>query len=141
MRSPGKTVYRKVPRVRIPPSPQKIVGYNLNMEIIKTQSFELAILSRGDKNSEKLALILPGRLDTKDYVSCVSHADYLASKGYFAITFDPPGTWESSGTTELFTTTNYIKAVNELIAHFGDKPTLLVGHRSKHCVGTDTQDL
>ncbi len=98
------------------------------MEIIKTDSFELAILFRGDKNADKLALILPGRLDTKDYVSCVSHADYLASKGYFAVSFDPPGTWESPGTTELFTTTNYIKAVNELIAHFGDRPTLLMGH-------------
>lgn len=98
------------------------------MNIIKTKSFELAILSRGDKNSEKLAVLLPGRLDTKDYVNFVSHADYLANKGFFVIAFDPPGTWDSPGEINLYTTTNYIKAVNELIDYFGNKPTLLLGH-------------
>ena len=42
--------------------------------------------------------------------------------------FDPPGTWDSPGGIELFTTTNYIKAVSELIEQFGNKPTLLLGH-------------
>lgn len=98
------------------------------MNIIKIKSFELATFFRGDKNSEKLAILLPGRLDTKDYAHLVSHADYLAGQGFFVIAFDPPGTWESGGGTNLFTTTNYIKAVNELIEYFGNKPTLLLGH-------------
>lgn len=98
------------------------------MEIVKTKSFELATISRGDKNAARLALLLPGRLDTKDYLSFVSHAEYLAARGFFAVAFDPPGTWDSPGGVELFTTTNYIKAVNELIEYFGNKPTLLVGH-------------
>lgn len=52
----------------------------------------------------------------------------LARKGFFAVSFDPPGTWESRGSIDLFSTTNYIKAVNELIEYYGNKPTLLMGH-------------
>jgi len=98
------------------------------MNIIKTKSFELAINTKGNKNSEKVAILLPGRLDTKDYANFVSHLDYLANKGFYVIAFDPPGTWESPGGIELFTTTNYLKAVNELIEYFGNKPTILLGH-------------
>lgn len=97
-------------------------------KIIKTKSFELAVLARGDENAKKLALLLPGRLDTKDYACFPSHADYLAEHGFYAVAFDPPGTWESPGDLDLYTTTNYIKAVNELIEYFGNKPTLLMGH-------------
>lgn len=98
------------------------------MSIVKTKSFELAVVSRGDKDSAKLALLLPGRLDTKDYINFISHAEYLAGLGFFAVSFDPPGTWESPGAISLFTTTNYIMAANELIEYFGNKPTLLLGH-------------
>lgn len=97
------------------------------MKTIKTPSFELAVYAKGNPDSEKLALVLPGRLDSKNYASMTSHVDFLANRGYFALSFDPPGSWESAGTTEDYTTTNYIKAVNELIANF-NKPTLLVGH-------------
>jgi pimeloyl-ACP methyl ester carboxylesterase len=97
-------------------------------EIIKTKSFELAVLARGDRNAKKLALLLPGRLDTKDYACFSSHADYLAKHGFYAVAFDPPGTWESPGSIGLYTTTIYIQAVNELIEYFGSRPTLLIGH-------------
>ncbi|MFA4907412.1 MAG: alpha/beta hydrolase, partial [archaeon] len=83
---------------------------------------------RGEPGAKKLALLLPGRLDTKDYPHMRSHVDYLAAKGYFALSFDPPGTWESPGNIEIYTMTNYLKAINELIAHFGNKPTVLMGH-------------
>ncbi|MGE5041306.1 MAG: alpha/beta hydrolase family protein [Candidatus Levyibacteriota bacterium] len=98
------------------------------MEIIKTTSFELATISAGDKNSGRFALVLPGRLDTKDYEVFRKHIDFLATLGFYALSFDPPGTWESPGDTSLFTTTNYIKAVDELIAYFGNRPTFLMGH-------------
>lgn len=94
---------------------------------MKTKSFDLAVYQEGNKQAEKLALVLPGRLDSKDYVSMTSLVDYLADRGFLALSFDPPGSWESPGTPEDYTTTNYIKAVNELIALF-DKPTFLVGH-------------
>lgn len=98
------------------------------MNLIKTKSFELAVNTRGKKDSYKIAIVLPGRLDTKDYASFDSHIEFLSHKGFFAISFDPPGTWDSPGGIKLFTTTNYIKAANELIEYFGNKPTLLMGH-------------
>ena len=98
------------------------------MNIIKTKSFELAIYAKGDLNADKLAIVVPGRLDTKDYIHNTSLVDSLATKGFYALSFDPPGTWESPGSIELLTTTNYLKAINELIEHFDNKPTLLLGH-------------
>jgi pimeloyl-ACP methyl ester carboxylesterase len=98
------------------------------MSIIRTKSFELALYQKGDSNSSKLAIIVPGRLDTKDYIHNTSLVDFLGQRGYFALSFDPPGTWESPGNIELYTTTNCLKAVDELIEYFGSKPTLLAGH-------------
>jgi len=98
------------------------------MTLVKTKSFELAIYKKGDQNSPKLAIIIPGRLDTKDYAHNTSLVDYLGTQGYFALSFDPPGTWESPGNIELYTTTNLLKAVDELIEYYGNKPTLLAGH-------------
>lgn len=83
---------------------------------------------QGNTNAEKLALVLPGKLDTKDYPHMRSHVDFLAKKGYLALSFDPPGTWESPGDIALYTTSNYLNAINELIEHFGNRPTLVVGH-------------
>lgn len=98
------------------------------MKIIKTKSFELATNTQGDEKSEKIAILLPGRLDTKDYACFNNHAEYLTKHGFFVVSFDPPGTWDSPGGIGLFTTTYYIKAVNELIEYFGNKPTFLLGH-------------
>lgn len=96
--------------------------------MLKTPSFKLGIYENGSKDSGKLALVLPGRLDTKDYPHMVSHVDFLASKGYRALSFDPPGTWDSPGGIELYTMTNYLQAMKEVIETLGNKPTLLVGH-------------
>jgi pimeloyl-ACP methyl ester carboxylesterase len=96
--------------------------------MITTPSFMLATIERGNPNAKKLALLLPGRLDTKDYVHMREHASFLAERGYYAVSFDPPGTWKSPGGTADYTLTNYLKAINELIDHFGKRPTLLMGH-------------
>ncbi len=97
------------------------------MKFIETPSFKLATYSKGDENASKLALVLPGRLDTKDYVHMTSHVDFLAKRGYYALAFDPPSSWESPGDIKNYSTTNYLKAVNELIDQI-NKPTLLLGH-------------
>ena len=97
-------------------------------QFIKIPSFKLSVYLRGDPRAQKLALVLPGRIDTKDYPHMRSHVDYLASRGYLALSFDPPGTWESPGGIKLYTMTNYAKAVNELITYFRNKPTVLMGH-------------
>ena len=97
-------------------------------ELIETPTFKLAVYAKGDKNADKLALVLPGRLDTKDYIHMRSHVNFLAENGYYALSFDMPGIWESPGDIKDYTTTNYIKIVHDLIEHFGNRPTLLVGH-------------
>ena len=98
------------------------------MQKIQTKSFNLACHVRGNENAEKLVLVLPGRLDTKDYAHMMSHIDFLAEKGFLAVTFDPPGTWGSDGDISEYTETNYSQAIGELIEYFGNKQTLLVGH-------------
>jgi len=71
---------------------------------------------------------MPGRLDTKDYANFVSHGNFLANLGYHAIAIDPPCTWDSPGDLHDYTTTTYVKSINELIALFGSRKTLLLGH-------------
>lgn len=77
--------------------------------MVKTKSFDLAVYKNGDEYASKVVLVLPDKLDTKDYASMRSHVDFLASKGFFALSFDPPGTWESPGDIWLYTTTSYIQ--------------------------------
>lgn len=98
------------------------------MTYLTTSSFQLATYEQGNDHADKLALVLPGRLDTKDYPHTRSHVDFLASLGFYAISFDPPGVWESPGDITLYTMTNYLRAIHELIELFGNKPTVLVGH-------------
>src|SRR5690606_21567041 len=106
------------------------------MKLIKTPSFELAVYLQGNFNAARLALVLPGKLDTKDYAHMRSHVDFLATKGFLAVSFDPPGTWESPGDIELYTMTNYIKAVNELISYFNNRPTFVMGHSRGATIAT-----
>jgi pimeloyl-ACP methyl ester carboxylesterase len=98
------------------------------MALITTNSFQLAVYLRGSKEANKLAIVTPGRLDSKDYASLTSLVDMLADEGYLAIGFDPPGTWESPGDISLYNTTNILKAINELIDYFDNRPTILLGH-------------
>jgi pimeloyl-ACP methyl ester carboxylesterase len=100
----------------------------MGMSFVKTKSYELATYESGDPDATKCAIVLPGRLESKDYVHIKDHVDTLAGLGFRAISFDPPGSWESSGSIETYTVTNYLGAVNELIEHYGGKPTVLVGH-------------
>lgn len=98
------------------------------MNLIKTKSFTLSIYSQGNPNAEKLAVVVPGKCDSKDFAHMHSAVEFLATKGFLAVTFDPPGTWESEGYGNEYTSTNYIKAIYEVVEYFGNKPTLLVGH-------------
>lgn len=98
------------------------------MQLIQTSNFQIAANSKGDPASAKVAILMPGRLDTKDYANFVSHLDFLANRGFYTVAIDPPYTWDSPGSLAGYTTSNYLKAVNELIDHFGNRPTLLLGH-------------
>ncbi|HEY4963156.1 MAG TPA: alpha/beta fold hydrolase [Candidatus Saccharimonadales bacterium] len=83
---------------------------------------------KGSNDAKNLAIVTPGRLDSKDYISLTSLVDMLADQGFLALSFDPPGTWDSPGNINLYSTTNTLKAINELIGYFGNRPTILIGH-------------
>lgn len=88
------------------------------MNLLQLPSFTIATYMQGNPDAEKLALVLPGKLDTKDYAHMRSHVDFLAERGYLALSFDPAGTWESPGDISLYTLNNYLKTIDELIEHF-----------------------
>ncbi len=98
------------------------------MSFIQTKSYKLAVYEKGDANAFRLAVVLPGRLETKDYIHVESHVNVLSELGFHAVAFDPPGSWQSAGAIEDYTVTNYLNALNELIEYYGNKPTFLVGH-------------
>jgi len=104
------------------------VNYTVCMRLVTTKSYKLAVYEKGDPHAALCAIVLPGRLESKDYTHITSHVDTLAGLGFHAIAFDPPGSWESPGDIDTYTVTNYLGAVNELVAHYGNKPTVLVGH-------------
>lgn len=96
--------------------------------LIETGTFKVAAYTQGNPEANSVALVLPGRLDTKDYAHMRSHVEFLAGLGHYAMSFDPPGVWESPGSIEDYTTTNYLKAIHEIIESLGNRPTILVGH-------------
>lgn len=98
------------------------------MDILETKSFKVAVRAKGDPKADKVAILMPGRLDTKDYANFVSHIDFLADLGFYAIAIDVPGTWDSPGRLEDYTTSEYLKVIDELIDVLGNRPTLLLGH-------------
>lgn len=106
------------------------------MNLISTKSFRLSIYAKGDPSAKKLALVLPGKLDSKDYLHMTSHVDMLSAMGFYALSFDPPGSWESPGDITLYTVTNYIISVHEIIEYYGNRPTLLIGHSLGSAVAT-----
>lgn len=95
---------------------------------ITTPSFQLAVWQQGSLDAQRLALVLPGKLDSKDYAHMRSHVSFLADCGYLALSFDPPGTWASGGQITDYTMANYLLAVHQLIDHFQQRPTFVLGH-------------
>ena len=100
----------------------------LTPTFVQTESFRIATYQWGDPESETLVLMMPGKLDSGQYKNFVVHGERLWAAGYFAVSFDPPGSWESWRDENMYTTTNYRKAIDELIAYFGDRKTVTIGH-------------
>ncbi len=69
------------------------------------------------KDTEKLAILCPGYLDTKDYPHLIGLAEELAEEGHVSIRFDFTGTWESKGTIEDYTVSQQLKDIENVIAY------------------------
>ncbi len=92
-----------------------------------------AVIHKPETKTEKLAILCPGFLDTKDYSSFILLANSLCSHGYTIIRFDPTGTWESEGSIADYSTTQYLKDVKSVLDYMikdGKYTNVLLGGHS-----------
>ena len=78
----------------------------------------------------KLALLLPGYIESPDYRHLVVIDDKLTELGYTTVRVDACNLWQT-GDVQNYTTTNYIKQVKNIIESYESPyPTeiILVGH-------------
>ena len=84
------------------------------------------------KTIQGLAILCPGFLDSKDYKHLKVLAKDLAKTGYFAVRFDPTGTWTSPKEISEYTISNYLRDIKFIIDNFGksedSSDIVLIGH-------------
>lgn len=86
-----------------------------------------------ETKTEKLAILCPGYLDSKDYDHLVQLATILAERDFTVVRFNPTGTWESEGDISEYTTTQYladIKSVKECMLKDKKYTFILLGGHS-----------
>jgi len=91
-----------------------------------------AVVDYTAKPYNRLAILCPGYLDTKDYAHLAALATRLTEKGYTVVRFDPTGTWESEGNISEYTTTQYLADIEYVLDYMVKKDgysyVLLGGH-------------
>lgn len=103
------------------------------METIKVQNLSVAV-HRPITKTEKLAILCPGYLDTKDYPHLVRLAEQLSERGYTVARFDPTGTWESQGDISDYLTSQYLEDIKSVLEHMlaeGRYTHVLLGGHSR----------
>jgi pimeloyl-ACP methyl ester carboxylesterase len=105
----------------------------MNIKIPVAGGFIASYVHTTQENSQKLALLLPGFLDSKDYPSFVKFGETLSAKDFTTVRFNPTGTWESSGTIADYSISQYLRDVQAVINYcqkewgrFED--IILIGH-------------
>lgn len=92
------------------------------------------VINHPEIKTEKLAVLCSGFLDSKDYAHLAGLAEDLCNEGYTVARFDAYGIWESGGTPNDYTTTQYLadlKSVIDFMETQGDFTHLLLGGHSK----------
>lgn len=72
-----------------------------------------AVVHEGSEN--KLAVFMPGFLDSKDYPDLVTLAEVVNELGLTAVRFDPIGTWDSEGDEHDYCATEYLHNLRSVI--------------------------
>ncbi|MBI4087294.1 MAG: alpha/beta hydrolase [Candidatus Liptonbacteria bacterium] len=102
------------------------------IEIPSTKGKLAAIVHYPKEKSDRLAVLCPGYLDTKDYDHLVRLAEDLCDRGYAVVRFDPTGTWESEGSLADYNTTQQLddmkSVIDRMIKEGGYKNVLVGGH-------------
>ncbi len=82
--------------------------------------------------TDRLAILCPGNLDTKDYSHLVGLAEVLSEHGYTTVRFDPIGTWESDGIDSDYLVSQYLIDVRSVVDYMLGRRTyneiVLGGH-------------
>jgi|SRR3989344_2546309 len=91
-----------------------------------------AVIHRPENETDKLAILCPGYLDSKDYNHLVGLSEELTKNGYTAVRFNPTGTWDSEGSIEEYTTTQYLADIKSVLEYMLEQKQyrniLLAGH-------------
>ncbi|MBI2147485.1 alpha/beta fold hydrolase [Candidatus Woesearchaeota archaeon] len=90
---------------------QKIV----RTKILSSKGKLSAVIHYPKSESQKLAILCPGYLDSKDYQHLVGLAEVLNNIRYTVVRFDPTGTWESEGTISDYTNSQYIEDIKNVL--------------------------
>ncbi len=85
------------------------------LTIPSTRGSLAAAVHRPDHETSRLAVLCPGFCDSKDYAGLVGLANTLCSVGYTVVRFDPTGTWESDGSINDYSTTQYLVDIRHVI--------------------------
>lgn len=104
------------------------------IRIKSSKGYLSAVVHRPQEVSDKLAILCPGFLDSKDYRHLVVLAEILAKKGYEVVRFDPTGTWESSGDISEYDTTQYLDDVKTVVDYMDSNKKyehILIGGHSR----------
>jgi alpha-beta hydrolase superfamily lysophospholipase len=105
-----------------------------NMRIPSTKGELSASVHHPESENDRLAVLCPGFLDSKDYRHLVILADRLCEEGFTVVRFDPIGVWESLGDISEYTMTQYledIRSVLEYMLHPGTYRQVLLGGHSR----------
>jgi pimeloyl-ACP methyl ester carboxylesterase len=87
-----------------------------------------------NKNYKKLAIILPGFLDSKDYKHYSNLGKFLATKDYLSVIFDPAGTWESGNDMKIYSMSQYLSDIDDVVNYAKDifkkdfEEIIIIGH-------------
>lgn len=83
---------------------------------IKSTKGNLAVaISYPSQETDKLAILCPGHLDSKDYPHLGSLAEELGRNGYTTVRFDPTGTWDSDGDISNYNHSQYLNDIKSII--------------------------
>jgi len=102
------------------------------IKIPSTKGNLATVIHCTERKADKLAILCPGFLDSKDYKHLVYLAEALNGQGYTVVRFDPTGTWESEGDISDYTTTQYLVDIKSVLEYMLKENTydhiLLGGH-------------
>ena len=101
-------------------------------KIPSTKGNLAATIHYPESKTDKLAILCPGYLDSKDYKQLVSLAEILKEQGYVVVRFEPTGTWGSEGDISDYTTSQYLEDIKNVLKYMlsqvSYKKVLLGGH-------------